>query len=166
MSLQKDITWENEDGFVISTNKSLLDIDVIHTFLSQASYWVNGIDKQLVEASIENSAFCFGVYEKNADNHSLKQIGYARVVSDLVRYSWLADVFILPEYRGRGLSKWLIQTITELPKLRGTNFTLSTKDAHTLYAQYGFKPIENIEYRMIKPINWDAIYEDYKLNRD
>jgi GNAT superfamily N-acetyltransferase len=113
---------------------------MIHNFLSQESYWVKGIAKELVIASIENSILCYGIYKGNPTDGSAKQIGFARVVYDLVRFSWLGDVFVLPEYRGLGLSKWLMRVITEHPKLIGTSFQLATKDAHSLYEQFGFKP--------------------------
>ena len=158
------LCWTNNEGFTISTNKSYLDTNVIHSFLSNESYWAKGIAKELVDACIENSILCYGVYEGNPDNGPVKQVGFARVVSDLVRFSWVGDVFILQEYRGRGLSKWLMSVITEHPKLKGTGFQLATKDAHSLYAQYGFKPLEQIENRMNRPLDWEVINKGYKLN--
>ncbi|MFC5466841.1 GNAT family N-acetyltransferase [Lederbergia graminis] len=155
--------WINNNGFTISTNKSFLDMEVIHNFLSKDSYWAKGIAKELIEASIENSILCYGVYEGNPNNGSAKQVGFARVVSDLVRFSWIGDVFVIEEYRGRGLSKWLMDVITEHPKLSGTYFQLATKDAHTLYSQFGFKPLEHVEDRMSRPMNWEDIYKGYKL---
>ena len=164
--LKDDITeWKNDDGFTISTNKSFLDTEIIHNFLCNDSYWAKGIAKELVEASIENSILCYGVYEGNPNEGSPKQIGFARVVSDLVRFSWIGDVFILPEYRGCGLSKWLMSIITEHPKLRGTSFQLATKDAHSLYAKYGFMPLGQIENRMNRPLDWQFVYQGYKLNK-
>lgn len=151
-----------KDGFFISTDKQFLDVEVIYNFLSKESYWLKGTTKEVVEASIENSIICYGVYEGNPATGSAKQIGFARVVSDLVRLAWLSDVFILPEYRGQGLSKWLMSIITEHPKLKGTNFYLATNDAHTLYAQFGFKPLEQIENKMARPLDWDTINEAYK----
>jgi GNAT superfamily N-acetyltransferase len=155
----------NNVGFTISTNKCFLDTELIHNFLSKDSYWVNGITKELVISSIENSILCYGIFEGNPNVGSAKQVGFARVVSDLVRFSWLGDVFILPEYRGRGLSKWLMSVITEHPKLKGTSFQLATKDAHLLYAQYGFKPLGQIENRMARPLDWESVYEGYKINK-
>jgi len=157
-------TWTNNDGFTISIDKRFLDIEVIYHFLSNESYWVKGMAKELVEASIESSILCYGVYVGNPNNGPAKQVGFARVVSDLVRFSWLGDVFIIPEYRGRGLSKWLLQIITEHPKLKGISFQLSTKDAHSLYSQFGFKPLEQIENRMARPLNLEEVYKGYKLN--
>ncbi|QED46281.1 GNAT family N-acetyltransferase [Cytobacillus dafuensis] len=155
----------SNNGFYISTDKSLLDIEVIHKFLSNESYWNEGISKELVIASIDNSIICYGIYEGNPTIGSPKQVGFARVVSDLVRFSWLGDVFILPEYRGQGLSKWLMSVITEHPNLKGTSFQLATRDAHSLYAQYGFKPLDYVENRMARPLDWDAINDGYKKNK-
>ncbi|OES45444.1 GNAT family N-acetyltransferase [Domibacillus iocasae] len=157
--------WTNNGGFTISTNKSFLKTEVIHNFLSNDSYWGKGIAKELVEASIENSILCYGVYEGNPHDGPAIQVGFARVVSDLVRFSWIGDVFILPDYRGRGLSKWLMGVITEHPKLKGTSFQLATKDAHSLYTQFGFKPLGQIENRMNRPLDWDIVYEGYKINK-
>lgn len=164
MSKKKQTVFISNNGFYISTDKNLLDIEVIFKYLSEESYWLKGITKELVIASIENSILCYGIYEGNPLVGSPKQVGFARVVSDLVRFSWLGDVFILPEYRGKGLSKWLMSVITEHPNLRGTNFHLATRDAHSLYAQYGFKPLDNIEKRMARPFDWEAIYSGYERN--
>jgi ribosomal protein S18 acetylase RimI-like enzyme len=160
----KKLFYTNNDGFTISTNKSYLDTDVIHNFLSNESYWVKGIAKELVEASIQNSTLCYGIYEGHPKNGPVKQVGFARIVSDLVRFSWIGDVFILEEYRNRGLSKWLMSVITEHPKLKGTSFQLATRDAHSLYAKYGFKPLGQIENRMARPLDWETVYKAYKLN--
>lgn len=160
----KEITlWANNAGFTISTDKNFLDTEIIHNFLSNDSYWVKGISKELVEASIENSILCYGVYQGNPNDSAVKQVGFARIVSDLVRFSWIGDVFIIPEYRGRGLSKWLMSIITDHPKLKGTSFQLATKDAHSLYAQYGFKSLGQIENRMARPLNWEDVYQGYRL---
>lgn len=112
-----------------------MDLDVIHGFLTE-SYWAKGISRPLVERSVENS-LCFGVYTQQ------KQIGFARVVSDFATYAYIGDVFILEEYRGGGLSKWLMQCIVDHPGLQGLRrWSLLTRDAHGLYAQFGFTPLE------------------------
>lgn len=122
--------------YEISTDKTRLDLDVIHPFLSQESYWAGNIPRPLVERSIEHS-LCFGVYFQNS------QVGFARVVSDFTTFAYLADVFILPEHRGKGLSKRLVQTIVDHPDLQGLRrFVLATRDAHSLYAQFGFAPLD------------------------
>lgn len=159
---KEELEFISKEEFYISTDKNLLDKDVIYKFLSQESYWLEGTSRELVEASIENSILCYGIYEGDPTKGNPKQIGFARVVSDLVRYSWLGDVFVLPEYRGKGLSKWLMTIITENPKLKGTNFHLATRDAHTLYEQFGFKSAEKSEVSMTRPLDWDAINAIYK----
>ncbi|MRX71648.1 GNAT family N-acetyltransferase [Bacillus lacus] len=156
-------TWEcREDGYYISTNKDFLDVSVIHSFLSQQSYWLRNIHIDLVKSSIEHS-FCFGVY-KGDPRYGGTQVGYARVVTDFSWYSWLGDVFILPQYRSEGLGKWLVDTITKHPQLKGTGFHLGTQDAHELYKQFGFELIKNPENKMARPKNWRAVYEAYGIS--
>lgn len=120
------------DNLKISTDTNLLDVTLIHGYLSGQSYWAEGIPLSTVERSIRHS-MCFGVYRGDA------QVGFARVITDQATYAYLADVFILPAERGKGLSKWLMQVIVEHPDLQGLRrFVLATKDAHGLYAQFGF----------------------------
>jgi N-acetylglutamate synthase-like GNAT family acetyltransferase len=122
--------------FLISTDRSKLDLDVIHKFLTR-SYWAAGIPLATVARSIENS-LCFGVYD-----HA-NQIGFARVISDFATYAYLADVFILEAYRDRGLGKELMASIMAHPDLQGLRrWSLGTRDAHGLYTQFGFKPVDN-----------------------
>ncbi|MGN7311697.1 GNAT family N-acetyltransferase [Alkalicoccobacillus gibsonii] len=145
--------------FFITTDKSQLDTEVIHTFLTTDSYWwPNDTPKKLIIEAIQNSILCYGVYvnDENVGDHKL--IGFARVISDLVRFSWLCDVFILPEFRGKGLSKWLVSVIVEHPKLSGTRFNLGTNDAHGLYEQFGFTPLQEPEKRMERAIDWEKIF--------
>jgi len=124
-----------KDEFTISTDKRKLNFRTTHNFLTN-SYWSTGISLELVKKAAKNS-ICFGVY------HRKKQIGYARVITDYVRFGYLADVFILEEYRGKGLSKWLMKTILSHPQLKGVNtWMLATKDAHGLYEKFGFKIID------------------------
>jgi GNAT superfamily N-acetyltransferase len=123
------------EGFLISTDKTKLDNEVIWQYLTR-SYWFKGVKKPLIEKLIKNS-LCFGVYHQN------KQIGFARIVSDFGTFAYLADVFILEEYRGRGLSKWLMIEIMNHPDLKGLRrIMLATRDAHGLYAQFGFNKLE------------------------
>ena len=127
----ENMEWKKED-YLISEDKSKIDLDVVHGCLSQ-SYWAEGIPKETVKRSIENS-ICFGIYKHN------KQIGFARVISDLATFAYLADVFVLEEERGKDLSKWLMKIIIDHPQLQGLRrFTLATRDAHGLYEQFGFK---------------------------
>ncbi len=123
------------DQFVISTDKARLQFDVINAFLSNESYWANRRTADQTRTAIENS-ICFGVYDAE------RQIGFARVVSDQATFAYLGDVFILDEYRGRGLGKWLMETIVAHPQLQGLRrWVLATRDAHGLYEQYGFKAL-------------------------
>ncbi len=143
--------WKR-DGFTISLDKQLLDKEMIFTYLHEESYWNKGIPRQIFEASVENSAYCFGVYEGEAGGPSFRQVGYARVVSDRATFAYLADVFILPAYRGRGLSKWLMSVIVEQPELKlAKRILLATRDAHGLYAQYGFQPLAKPDLYMERP---------------
>ena len=122
----------------ISTNKEKLDIPFIHRFLSH-SYWAEDIPVDMVKRSIDGS-MNFGVYNGS------RQVGFARVITDHATFGYLADVFIDENYRGLGLSKWLMQTIMAHPQLQGfRSWQLATRDAHGLYAQFGFKPLENPE---------------------
>jgi GNAT superfamily N-acetyltransferase len=115
---------------------------MVHNFLTTQSYWGQGRSIELVKKSIENS-LPFGVYSND------KMVGFARVVTDYSTFGWIADVFILPEYRGKGLSKWLMETILAHPKLQGLRrWLLATRDAHGLYRQYGFRELSNPEYWM------------------
>ena len=134
--------WQ-QDEYTITTNKSRININAVHLFLTNSSYWAAGIPKETVERSI-NGSLCFSML------HGDKQVGFARVITDEATFAYLADVFVLDEYRGKGLSKWLMQTIINYPTLQHLRrFMLATKDAHGLYAQYGFKPLNNVERWMI-----------------
>ena len=132
-----------KNGFTISTNKEKLDVDLIHSFLN-GTYWAEGIQKDTIRRSIEGS-LCFGVFEND------KQIGFARMITDKATFAYLADVFIIEEYRGRGLSKWLMEVIMSHPDLqRLRRMILVTKDVHGLYKQFGFVPLINVERWMQK----------------
>ena len=130
--------------YTISTDKSLLNLSVIHHYLSNVSYWAKGINEAQVRKVI-NHSLCFGVYDKE------QQIGFARVVTDYVRMAYLADVFIVKEYQGKGLGKQLIETIMSYPDLAEcSRWMLLTKDAHGLYQQYGFVEPPKPEWYMEK----------------
>jgi GNAT superfamily N-acetyltransferase len=125
-----------------STDRDRLDVTMIHSFLTKESYWVSGISRFSVEKCIKHS-LCFGVYLDS------RQIGFARVVTDFVRYAHLLDVFVLPEFRGRGIGKLLMEHILTHPELRTiVRYTLGTQDAHGLYAQYGFTAPASPERQM------------------
>jgi len=132
--------WQR-DGLTISTDPARIDRALVHAFLS-GSYWASGIPREIVDRSIEN-ALCFGVYEEN------RQVGFARVISDLATFAYLADVFVLPSHRGRGLAKWLMEAILAHPKLQGLRrWMLVTRDAHGLYRQVGFTELAHPERLM------------------
>ena len=120
-----------KDGYFLSTDKALLSLDVIHGYLSR-SYWAAERPREIVAASLEHS-LCFGVYAPDG-----KQVGFARVVTDYATIYWLADVFILEEHRGKGLGKFLVDCIVHAPELEKLSGILATRDAHRLYAKYGF----------------------------
>lgn len=118
--------------FSISTDRSRLDLSFIHDYLSKESYWGRGIPFERVVAAADHS-LNFGLYQDD------RQIGYARIVTDYARVAYLADVFVIEAYRGRGLSKWLVGQIMEYPELQGLRrWMLHTMDAHGLYAQFGW----------------------------
>lgn len=119
-------------SITVSSDPSRLQIDVIHRYLSEESYWAQGIPRETVEKSIRNS-LCFGVFEDE------NQVGFARVITDRATYAYICDVFVLPSHRGRGLSKKLVEAIDVHPDLQGLRrWGLVTQDAHGLYSRFGF----------------------------
>lgn len=128
--------WQQtrEDGFVISTDTSRLDVQWILDFLKNESYWANTVDRAVIEKSIRNS-IAFGLYDSTG-----KQAGCALVISDRARYAYLSDIFVDRTYRGRGLGVWLLQTLMTYPEFEHVNrWALRTQDAHTLYEKVGFR---------------------------
>jgi GNAT superfamily N-acetyltransferase len=122
--------WQR-DGYLISTDASMLDLEVVHGYLSR-SYWAAGVPEDVVRRSIENS-LCFGVYRGE------EQAGFARVVTDRATFAYLADVFVLEEHRRQGIGKWLVEVILSHPELQGLRrWMLATRDAHDLYRRYAF----------------------------
>jgi GNAT superfamily N-acetyltransferase len=129
-------------GYEISTDLQRLDFEAIHAYLTR-SYWSPGISRALVEKAAAGSSLCFGLY------HGQAQVGYARVISDQATFAYLSDVYVLEEHRGQGLSKWLVQTIQAHPGLQCLRrFMLATRDAHGLYAGFGFTPVAHPERLM------------------
>jgi GNAT superfamily N-acetyltransferase len=123
--------------YEISTDAHRLNVEVIHRFLAEDSYWSPGIPRPVVERAIENS-LCFGVYHRTA------QVGFARVITDKSTFALLADLFILEAHRGKGLSKWLMRCVVEHEDLQGLRrLLLLTSDAHGLYRQFGFEELGN-----------------------
>jgi len=138
------------NGFLISTDRARLDLNVIHGFLTNC-YWAKGIPREVVERSIEHS-LCFGAYDGSA------QIGFARVVSDFATVAYLGDVFILESHRGRGLSKWMMECIMAHPLLQDLRrWILLTRDAHGLYSQFGFTPLQKTDRYM--ELHRPGVYE-------
>jgi len=131
----------SKGSYTITTDKNQMDIDFIHRFLAR-SYWAEGITKEIISKSVKGS-LCFGVFEnlKNAMSAG-KQVGFARMVTDEATFAYLADVFIADDHRGKGLSKWLMEVIMAHDGLQGLRrILLATRDAHGLYAQFGFTPL-------------------------
>ena len=121
----------NGNGIVVTTDRSRLDLDVIHGFLTR-SYWARGIPRETVARSLEHS-LCFGAFEGD------RQVGFARVVTDRATFAYVCDVFALESARGRGVGKSLMAAIRAHPELQGLRrWTLATRDAHGLYRQFGF----------------------------
>jgi GNAT superfamily N-acetyltransferase len=121
--------------YFLSTDPALLDVALIHQFLSEQSYWATGIPREVVERSLKNS-LCFGLF------HGSQQIGFARLVTDRATFAYLADVFVIDAYRGQGLGKWMMECLLKHPDLQGLRrMLLGTRDAHGLYAPFGFTPL-------------------------
>ena len=129
------MTFERErDGYRITTDTGAQDVDAIHAYLAR-SYWAEGIPREVVARAVAGS-LCFGLFE------NARQIGLARVVTDRATYAYLCDVYVLEEWQGRGLGKWMMEVVMAHPDLQGLRrFTLATRDAHGLYERYGFTPL-------------------------
>jgi GNAT superfamily N-acetyltransferase len=131
-----------DKGFIFSDDKNKIDIAAVHHFLSTSSYWAMGIPIETVAKSVKNS-LCFGIYKDQ------RQVGFARWVTDGATFAYLADVYVLEEFRGLGLSKSLMSLMMFHEELQGLRrYQLATRDAHTLYKQYGFKALEQPENSM------------------
>lgn len=139
-----------QKGFIISTDKSLIDFNTVYNYLSNDSYWAKGLTRERFKKAIENS-MCFSIYKDE------KQAGFTRVVTDNATFAYICDVFVLADYKNLGLSKWMMQTIQQHPELQGLRrWSLATSDAHGLYAQFGFTPLS-------KPDNWMEIFTPYPV---
>jgi GNAT superfamily N-acetyltransferase len=126
-------------GYFISTEKARLDISAIHTYLTR-SYWSPGIPRAAVEKTIAGS-LCFGLFTERGN-----QVGFARAITDGATFAYLADIYVLAEHQGQGLGKWIVETILAHPSLQGLRrILLATRDAHELYALFGFKPLATPE---------------------
>lgn len=141
-----------EGGYELSADKTRLQLDVIHNFLSNHSYWSKKISRELVQKAMENS-YCVGVYKDG------RQVAYARFITDYATFGYLSDVFVLPEHRGKGLSKAIVNHILEPDWVAGLrNIMLATVDAHGLYRQFGFEPLKYPERYLL--ISRPDIYGD------
>ena len=140
------MTYERtHESFLLSTDPVKIDLPTVHRYLSESSYWAKNIPFDVFRTSVQN-ALCFGIYENG------RQAGFARVITDKATFGYIGDVFILDAYRGRGLSKWLMQCILEHPELQGfRRWLLATADAHGLYAQSGF-------HSLAKPDRWMELH--------
>jgi GNAT superfamily N-acetyltransferase len=128
--------WNRSDGFTVSDDKARIELDVVHRFLETA-YWCVGIPRRVVERSIAGS-MAFGLYIDD------RQIGFARVVTDGATFAYISDMFVLEEWRGRGLATWIVECIMNHPDLGGLRrWMLSTADAHGLYHKFGFAASDN-----------------------
>lgn len=131
----------HRDGFTVSTDPARVDVNAAHAYLA-TSYWAEGIPRDVVERALQGS-LCFGLYEGE------RQIGLARVITDRATFAYLCDVYVLPERRGLGLGRWLMECVMAHPDLQGVRrFSLVTRDAHELYRPFGFTEIEQPERHM------------------
>ena len=128
----------------VTHDRARMDVAMIYAFLSQDSYWAKNIPRQTVERAIDHS-LCFGAFDGDM------QVGFARVITDYATFAYLADVFVVPSHRGRGIGKQIMEAIAGHPALQGLRrWHLVTRDAHALYAQFGFEPIDAPERHMMK----------------
>ena len=134
--------WK-QGGYTISTDRARIDLKTVHSFLTE-SYWAAGVPFEIVRRSIENS-LAFGLYKDD------RQVGFARVITDYATFAYLADVFILEEFRSQGLGHWLVRTITSHAELQGLRrWMLATRDAHGIYKTVGFTGLKAPERWMEK----------------
>ena len=132
----------HHEGFTVSDDPSRLDVDAIHDYLAHQSYWAEEIPREVVARAVENS-LCFGLYD------GVRQIGLARMITDRATFAYLCDVYVLPDYQGKGLGKWLMRCVMEHPDLAGLRrMHLVTRDAHELYRPLGFTEPSHPEHHM------------------
>ena len=130
------------DDLRLSTLTDEMDVDAIHAYLSAESYWAPGISRDVVARAVQHS-LCVGIFSGAA------QVAFARAVTDRATYAYLADIYVLEPYRGGGLGKWMMEVLTAHPDLQGLRrWSLMTKDAHGLYAQFGFTPLKQPDRSM------------------
>ena len=140
--------------YVVSTDSKHVDRELVWRFLHDEAYWSLGVPRDIVEQAIDGS-ICFSAFADDTDGGA-PQVGFARVVTDKATFAWLCDVFVLPEHRGKGIAKLLMDAVMSHPDLQGLrNVMLATRDAHGLYSRYGFTPLA-------EPARWMAIRRPYR----
>lgn len=145
MSVAPYPAW-SQGEYRVSTDPADVDVDLLHRFLRDESYWARGVPREVVERELRHS-ICFTLLHGDA------QVGFARIVSDRATVAYLGDVFILAAYRGQGLSKWLMRCVMGHPELQGLRrWMLLTGDAHSLYARFGFTPLKT-------PARWMELHD-------
>lgn len=133
----------------VSCDRERIDVDAVHRFLAHESYWARGVAREVVERSIANS-LPFGAFAKD-ENGGERLVGFARVITDYATFAYLADVFVVPAHRGRGVARAIMAAVTAHPELQGLRrWHLVTRDAHSLYAQFGFEPLDAPERHMMR----------------
>ncbi len=138
------VQWRREDGHVVSTDRTRLDVDRVTGWLAEESYWASGRSRELVERCLRHSV-CLGAYDRDGT-----QVGFARVVTDLTTFAWLCDVFVAAPARGRGLGSWLVSCALAHPDCRQVyRWMLATRDAHEFYARQGFAPLADVPRWMV-----------------
>lgn len=139
--MEHPVVEASRGEYRISTDRKRIDAAAVREYLAR-SYWAQGISREVVERSIEGS-LCFGLFFQE------RQVGFARIVTDAMTFAYLCDVYVLEEHRGRGLSKWLMETVLAHAALqRIRRFVLATRDAHSLYERYGFRRLAQPESYM------------------
>ncbi|WP_208588885.1 GNAT family N-acetyltransferase [Gracilibacillus suaedae] len=139
----------NKDSYTVSDNTNRMDTDAIYEML-QSSYWAANRPKEVIIQSMKNS-ICFGVFDGE------KQVGFARVITDNFVFSWVCDVIIHSDYRGKGLGKWLFQCVMEHPDNQVKTLGLYTKDAHTLYQKFGYTDVDTMQCKIDNPQSWSEV---------
>ena len=136
------------DGFVLTDRTAALDVDVIHRYIAEESYWARGRSRSVTEAAVAGS-LCMGLFTPDG-----QQAGFGRVVTDFATMAHLSDVFVLTPYRGGGHGRALVEALLFHPALRGVRrWSLATADAHGLYARYGFGPLNRPESQMMRVVD-------------
>lgn len=140
--------------YVVSSDSKHVDRELVWRFLHDEAYWSLGVPREIVERAIDAS-ICFSAFGGEPETGAA-QVGFARVVTDKATFAWLCDVFVLPDHRGKGVAKQLMDAVMSHPELQGLrNVMLATRDAHGLYARYGFTPLA-------EPARWMAIRRPYR----